>query len=168
MISTPHESSKIDDFLCFLQSRLTRVEGMQLALHPELRETIFNKTGQLLIRLHKDTVLPGVITEEVFAKSIAPCIQAGLELLAHSGKSDDSQRLEQSIRGLLIGKQLPLVLCHGDFWMKNVLFDKASNEPTALIDWDRMQFHGPPVTDLLNLLLMSERRSEKNGFLRDS
>ncbi|MFN7140578.1 MAG: methyltransferase domain-containing protein, partial [Limisphaerales bacterium] len=165
MIATPGERSELDGFTCFVQSRLPGVEGMQLALRPELKDKIFNATARLLIRLHKDTAQQTNITEAVFNNAILPTIDLGLKLLEESGAPAERQRLEAAIRRSLVGQSMPLVLNHGDYWMKNVLFDKSTNEPTAIIDWDRMQFPGPAVTDLLNLLLMSEKRPGKNGFL---
>ncbi len=47
------------------------------------------------------------------------------------------------------------VLVHGDYWLRNVLFDPASGETTGIVDWERSRPCGTPGLDALHLALMS-------------
>jgi aminoglycoside phosphotransferase len=52
-------------------------------------------------------------------------------------------------------RRLPSVLTHGDYWIRNVLFDETGREVTGIVDWERCRLNGTPGLDALHLALMS-------------
>jgi len=61
--------------------------------------------------------------------------------------------LEEQVRGRLMGQELLLSWMHGDFKLENVVFDQRTLTLQGVIDWDRAWDPGPPLVDLLYLLL---------------
>lgn len=166
MLPTSEQPYQRDGFDCSVQSRLLGTEGSTLAQDPDAREVILSQAVQLLIRMHEDTVLRETITSESYQKCLAPCLRKGL---AHFQRFEQFRQscawVETTLENLLVGQTLPLVLCHGDYWLKNILFDPTTRTPTGIIDWDRMLFRGPPLTDLLNLLSLFQASFRKqNSF----
>ena len=68
-------------------------------------------------------------------------------------------------------RRLPAVLTHGDYWIRNVLFDAAGETVTGIVDWERSRLNGTPGLDALHLALMSlamEQGRDVTGMLRQA
>jgi hypothetical protein len=64
---------------------------------------------------------------------------------------------------------LPGLLTHGDYWLRNVLFDEGG--VSGIVDWERCRAHGTPGLDALHLALMSlaiERRRPIATYLEQA
>jgi hypothetical protein len=47
------------------------------------------------------------------------------------------------------------ILTHGDYWIRNILFDRVSRQVTGIVDWERARLNGIPGFDALHLLMTS-------------
>ena len=59
---------------------------------------------------------------------------------------------------MIIGKKIPLVCCHGDFWTENIIYDKNR---IGVVDWGGMLKNQPPFFDLF--MFISSWRFPFNG-----
>lgn len=50
-------------------------------------------------------------------------------------------------------ERIPVVVCHGDLHLDNVLFSPTDKRLTGVVDWDLGEMRGLPLTDLVYLLL---------------
>ncbi len=57
------------------------------------------------------------------------------------------------------------ILTHGDYWIRNILFDRVTGEVTGIIDWERARLDGIPGFDALHLAMTS--LSERKGDICD-
>ncbi|MFO1058646.1 MAG: phosphotransferase [Dongiaceae bacterium] len=64
---------------------------------------------------------------------------------------------------------LPGQLTHGDYWLRNLMFEGGS--VSGIVDWERCRAHGTPGIDALHLALMSlaiERRRPIAAYLEQA
>ncbi len=66
-------------------------------------------------------------------------------------------RIANYLRETLIGKQILLSVCHGDFKIGNCLFD-PEGRLSGLIDWDMGEREAPALIDVVSLLAKSLRQ----------
>lgn len=57
------------------------------------------------------------------------------------------------------------ILTHGDYWIRNILFDRTTSEVTGIVDWERSRLDGIPGFDALHLVMTS--LSERSGDVCD-
>jgi hypothetical protein len=50
---------------------------------------------------------------------------------------------------------LPGMLTHGDYWLRNIVFDDSNGRISGILDWERSRRFGTPGLDSLHLALMS-------------
>lgn len=61
--------------------------------------------------------------------------------------------LEAMLRQTVLGWELPCVRFHGDYKLENVMVDAITGEVTGIIDWELSRAAGPPLLDLIYLLV---------------
>uniref|UniRef100_A0A914X1N4 CHK kinase-like domain-containing protein n=1 Tax=Plectus sambesii TaxID=2011161 RepID=A0A914X1N4_9BILA len=66
---------------------------------------------------------------------------------------------------------LPIIICHGDLWMNNILWKKdkegqPSDQVAAIIDW-QCSHHGAVTEDLATLLISSTSTEIRRNHLQD-
>lgn len=98
------------------------------------------------------------MTEGFWRGRILPELAAGLEA-AEKFAGFPADILRARLEDALVGMRLPLVLCHGDYWPGNILFDKAGGRATGVVDWDRPLADFLPLVDAFHALLYSEKEA---------
>lgn len=61
--------------------------------------------------------------------------------------------LEVLLRQIVFDREFPCVRFHGDYKIENVMVDEATDAVTGVIDWELSRAAGPPLLDLLYLLV---------------
>ena len=61
--------------------------------------------------------------------------------------------LETALRQVVMGWEFACVRFHGDYKVENVMVDAISDEVTGIIDWELSRAAGPPLLDLIYLLV---------------
>ena len=72
-------------------------------------------------------------------------------------------RLGSELRSATVGLQVPLSWIHGDYWLGNVVVDRAG-QPCGIIDWDGMEVASLPAIDMVHLILTT-RANDQNREL---
>lgn len=72
-------------------------------------------------------------------------------------------RLGSELRSATVGLQVPLSWIHGDYWLGNVVVDRAGH-PCGIIDWDAMKVASLPGIDMVHLILTT-RANDQNREL---
>lgn len=147
----------------FIQQQIPGATGAELAGIRREHTPLTEKATALLTRWHKETALPTVLTTELYQTTVTPLIAHGIKMLSILDRAR-AEKIEQTLRTTFTGRTLALVQFHGDFWLKNIIFDELSGEITGIIDWDRSALRGLPLFDLMHLLHMSRRLKQNSGL----
>ena len=133
-------------------------------------EELAEPAGRFLRALHAfpvaDAVALGAGADELGRTDVAKRsakARAALTELAQAGVVDRAlalRRLDEWTAAPFASR--PRVLCHGDFWAKNLLVDDAGRL-TAVIDWGDVHV-GDPACDLGFALTLSSRRRFEDGY----
>jgi hypothetical protein len=67
------------------------------------------------------------------------------------------ENIVAALRRQTVGRTLPLVPQHGDYWLNNLLWDLPSRRITGILDWNTSVARGLPGIDLFHLLLWRTR-----------
>lgn len=99
-----------------------------------------------------------VFTENTYDCQIGYHVQGILAWM--DCRHDKLRDVEKYIKATLIGREIPLVWGHGDFWHGNLLFNN-SRKLVGVVDWDLSCHKSLPVMDLAHFLcyLCSELKS---------
>lgn len=147
----------------FIQQRLKGSNGMELAGLHRNHIPYTDKATALVQRWNVETAKPGTMTADLHASVIAPLAARGLRFITLFDSSR-AEKIKQNLETAVGGMTIPMVQFHGDFWLKNIIFDDVTGEVTGIIDWDRATLRGLPLLDLLHLLHMSQRLRQNPGF----
>lgn len=107
--------------------------------------------AQWLRQFHRATVRRAPVDAETFACAFAPLFEAARA--RNRALSAEISGLEEGVRSRLVGRVTPLSWMHGDFKLENVVFDQVTGTLQGVIDWELASEPGPPLVDLLYLLL---------------
>lgn len=131
----------------FAETKISGKAVDYMNISDEERDVVFKCAQRRLLDLYdvsrKKVILDAARFDRLFA---GPLIELGAIL------SEDARReLEKalpSIRKRIGGRQIDLVMTHGDFKVTNFLMD-SPNSISGVIDWDLSMAEGLPFTDLI-------------------
>ncbi len=126
------------------------------ACSPRQLEIIWQSWFDIQQRLAR----PVKINEAVFAGLCGDHVRRLKTWLAPAAA--DTRRLQQVLeycRNAWMGRELKLGLVHGDFSIKNILVQAATQQITGVIDWDLADFFSSPLLDVLHFFVRLDERS---------
>ena len=101
-----------------------------------------------------------VIAEPVFAAMLGDHARRLQEWLMPAGaQAARLQRVIAYCREKFLSRELSLSLVHGDFSIKNILADPATQALTGVVDWDLADFFSAPPLDVLHFFVRLDERS---------
>jgi aminoglycoside phosphotransferase (APT) family kinase protein len=141
----------------WVEARLPGSPATRLRLAPGFRRRAVAEGVSFLIDLHRATARPTRVQRDLFEGFAKPRLA---RIGEEARRLDPRFTLEPLAAALLrrtLGRELPLVRSHGDFWSGNVLVD-ARGELTGVLDWDASLARGWPGLDLFHLLAFQHKR----------
>jgi hypothetical protein len=88
------------------------------------------------------------ITAAVWAEHFRPSIEAVAQLTRGMRGGDRFTAIAHYLRDQLVGRELPLVFAHGNYWIGNLLFEDRRHV-SGVVDWDCAESPGLPFVDAL-------------------
>ncbi len=123
-------------------------------------ETLIEKIFAFWLAAQKRMVRTVKVTEQVFHSAFGELLERMQAWLALETKARDRmQRVRDYWQQTFAGRELGLGLVHGDFSIKNILVDPATQEVTGVIDWDLADFFAVPLLDVLHFFVRMDARS---------
>lgn len=107
-------------------------------------------------RMSRSVKITTPIFESVFA-GLGERMQTWLRL--ETPAQDRLQRVIAYWHKTFAGRELSLGIVHGDFSIKNILVDPATQTVSGLIDWDLADFFSVPLLDVLHFFVRMDARS---------
>jgi len=104
-----------------------------------------------LCQMHKHTGVQTVLTEKIVRKILDKDFNQ-ISLSLDLRRIEMLEEIYMLLKRVLIGKSIPLVLSHGDFWNGNVLV-LNNNQIKGVIDWDESSNLDFPLLDLLHYIV---------------
>lgn len=107
----------------------------------------FSAAGTWLAVLQSGTSSGRMDTGEAARRWLFPTMDAYLDLTG----DDSVLELFDEVRGRIAeaaGTSVPVTAVHGDFWMGNILRERAGHV-SAVVDWERSRVAGVPLVDAL-------------------
>ena len=148
VIPVLHGEQEIDGFAVSAQSERP---GMTVDHDAPFLPELTARAARWLGEFHRATARPVPIDTELFRRAFAPLFAKAS--LRNPALVPEIAALEQRVHARLTGRVLTLGWLHGDFKLENVVFDERTRALTGVIDWDLAWEPGPPLMDLLYLLL---------------
>jgi aminoglycoside phosphotransferase (APT) family kinase protein len=118
---------------------------------------------RFLSKLHKASVDTAIAGPGRWEDSFESAIQRVERLATQADCRQAYGELICAIRNDLSAQPIPSVYAHGNFWLGNALFDRASNL-TGVIDWDCASEHALPALDLIYLLVRTHSMARAVSF----
>jgi hypothetical protein len=107
-------------------------------------------------RMARTVKVTAPVFHSVFGELLAR-VQTWLKLEAP--ERDRLQRVYGYWHRTFAGRELSLGIVHGDFSIKNILVDPATQQVSGVIDWDLADFFAPPLLDVLHFFVRTDARS---------
>ena len=106
------------------------------------------------------------LDEDRFNAIIAEPVRAAFSYFDREMKKTERlDRLQKFMRDRLMGKTLWLSTIHGDFSLKNMLFNRKRSTFASIIDWDMCRQSAMPVLDLLHFYVRFIQQEQKGAPL---
>lgn len=140
------------------------VPGESIAAGREALHKMLRSAFDHLLMLHGAAISRRVVDDRLLEQQF---LQPLREVAVFFGTADQQPaftRLEARLGEMLLGKTIPLVWRHGDYSLKNILFDPERHTLSGIIDWDLSQKNSLPLLDLLQLLVRRQMVEERKSF----
>jgi len=132
-------------------SAMSERPGMTVDRDAPFLDELTQNAARWLRAFHAATARPVPIDAASFERCFASLFESARR--RYPVLSSELTALEAPLRSRLLGRVLSLGWLHGDFKLENVVFDERTRSLTGVIDWDLAAEAGPPLVDLLYLLL---------------
>jgi aminoglycoside phosphotransferase (APT) family kinase protein len=109
----------------------------------------------LITDLHIASRTPRVIDEAAYAELVVPALDRVAAAAARAGRLSAYERASDWLRRSIVGRELPVVFSHGNYWLGNVLV-QGERRISGIIDWDCVVPGSLPLTDALYFVIRSE------------
>jgi aminoglycoside phosphotransferase (APT) family kinase protein len=143
----------------FVEESIPGVAGETVRLNGSAKSNIMKTAGDLLTKLHLATQSWSVIDVSIFERRFAKAIREVAYFLGYENQRGVLEQLTSNLGKMVLGARLPLIWCHGDFSLKNVLV--SSSKISGLIGWELAETRALPLLDMLHLLLRDRIVEEK-------
>jgi aminoglycoside phosphotransferase (APT) family kinase protein len=133
-----------------LEEWLPGRSAADLMYRPRQREQVFERAVDWITALHECATAPARPAGEYASWARATVAR----IAERAGARDEAfaRRLASYVESRLKCAALPTFPGHGDYWLGNLLRDRASGRIRGVIDWQHGDVQAPPLADLLHLL----------------
>ena len=140
------------DFVAGAEAILPGVSAYQLLMRPHKLRRVMFSAAKVLWEWQTKQAVPLIIDDTLFEKFWEKPLFPLQRRLEASGKGYIYTQCLEVLKHKTLGKCLPLVPVHGDFWLNNLLCDTEHQRITGILDWDASYPQGLPLLDLFHLL----------------
>lgn len=141
----------------------TACQGYSIDLALPKMEKLVCAAAQEIIQFHAQTCREYTMDEALFFELFGQGLLKIKEMLPDDSKND-LDRIKAFIHGSMMGKTLPVVWGHGDYYHENILVEPKTFSLTGIIDWEHSRKKELPLLDLLYLLLKKEMLFQDADF----
>ncbi|UCF69324.1 MAG: aminoglycoside phosphotransferase family protein, partial [Acidobacteriota bacterium] len=134
----------------------TAIDGIAIDLPFTQMASITRQAAEALTQFHRETRREAVLDGEQLTRLVRDPIRRVVEKLG-SESDEPSRRIAERIETAWHGRRVPLVWCHGDYKLENVLFRRHDLKLCGIIDWDLSQPRSLPLLDLVYLVGYNHR-----------
>jgi len=152
-------------FLSQTYSCETKVLGVVVDEPIPRMEVLVQKAAELITRFHEETC-KGIILNEAAYQRLFGREFSILKSYVNEEYKGRLGQVEEDLKRQVMGKELRVVWCHGDYKIENVLFDDRNWEVSGVIDWDLSRENGLPLLDIFYLLLYKDSLFSKKSIGR--
>jgi aminoglycoside phosphotransferase (APT) family kinase protein len=145
LVPRPIVSSEVGDFECYVEECIAGSEPTASLSGGDLWRP---GASSFLMTLHTLKRYDVVVDEGVYRQHFGEPLETIRRYCEPAWARETLDRVEQSIRGAVYERTLPLTWTHGDFFDGNCLTD-ASGRLTGVVDWELFSTKGLPLLDLL-------------------
>jgi hypothetical protein len=153
-----------------MEERLAGRDGRAL-VHDRQLPALLDDASDSISKLHHGTAVETRVDDDTFARWVITPLQAIASLLPTRGgdliDKSNVARLGDALHLDLAGRTICTSFTHGDFWLGNLLVDRAGGTPrvTGILDWDQAVQEGPSAVDTMHLVLSTRclRRKQPLG-----
>ncbi len=157
-------SGEMDGEYYYVEEMLDGVPGEGLPIPRKDQKKLIRAAFDGLVALHQADCSNTTIDDQLFEEHFARPLR---EVASFFGSREEQQKIDGLIgklQKMLVGKALPMVWRHGDFSLKNLLFDTDKMTLSGMIDWDLSEQHSLPLIDVLQLLIRTKMTGERTSF----
>jgi len=143
----------------FVEKRLSGIAATCLIKNQKALYKLMEETIDYIDVLSSSYLIFKTVDRNIFERYFAATL-----LKASSSITDLSRAIEHIIFYLqdkLIGEEIPLLMVHGDLNLSNILIDRQTHTLTGIVDWDMSRMHGPPLLDVIHLIVGKYGRLKK-------
>jgi hypothetical protein len=155
LISEPIASFEVDGCFCTVETLLPGRCGVAAAETPREVRLLTSAAIELITDLQIASRVPRVIDERAYAELVVPAVDRVAAAAARAGRLSAYERACDWLRGAVVGRELPVVYSHGNYWLGNVLV-QGERRIAGIIDWDSAIPRSLPLTDALYFVIRSE------------
>jgi aminoglycoside phosphotransferase (APT) family kinase protein len=152
-----------------IEERLAGRDGRVLVDDRQL-PALLDVASDAIATLHRGTATETRVDDAAFARWVVTPLEAIASLLpSRRGDLIDKSnlaRLGDELHFELAGRTISTSFTHGDYWLGNLLVDRAGGpRVTGILDWDRAAQQDPSAVDTMHLVLSTRclRRRQPIG-----
>jgi aminoglycoside phosphotransferase (APT) family kinase protein len=155
VISQPIASFELEGCFCTVETLLAGRCGVAAAETPDEVRRLTAAAIELVTDLHIASRVPQVIDERTYWELVVPAVDRVAAAAARAGRLSAYERACDWLRRAIVGRELPVVYAHGNYWLGNVLV-QGERRIAGVIDWDSAIPRSLPLTDALYFVIRSE------------
>lgn len=125
---------------------------------------VLDLAAAAITTLHRSTAVSRVVDAGLLERWVEAPLRSLEELgpvLGRGRPGPAVHRLAEPLRESLAGRPCVTAWTHGDYWGDNILLDHREERVAGIVDWGAARIDGPPVIDLMHLLLTTRAAVER-------
>ncbi len=138
---------QVGRYACFL---MTLLPGVTLDMDARSLDTLTAQAMEFLKALHVQTAVSTRLGSTELDLHVGSIIDDAVA--RNPDLTDSFHSLRTSLTDALRGRTLPTVFTHGDYKIENVMYARADDRITGIIDWEHAVPAALPLLDTLYLL----------------
>lgn len=122
---------------------------------PPTAEEITGHAAIFLMAFHRASRRDSVMDLSRWHETVSPAVEQVEPLAGSGGLSAEYAAVTSEVQARLLGRAVPVVFAHGNFWAGNLLWE-PDRGLTGVVDWDGAAESGLPLVDLLYFLVRAD------------
>lgn len=156
-IPLPRFAGEIEGLYLCCEQRLEGLGAPQISGQPELTDRMLADAARHLAELGLGPAQQ--LDESGFERLLGTRFDTAASHAGVASTVAALRAMRQEARARLVGRRLPRVLCHGDLRGKHVQV-AADGSVLGFLDWGTWEAEGPPLYDLMHLIVHERRQAE--------
>ena len=142
----------VGDYVVGVETKIPGISAYQLLMHRQKLRRVLSFAAEVLTEWQMELAIPSIIDDKLFEIFWEKPLRPLKDILGVRGREFIFTEILEVLKRNILGKYLPLVPIHGDYWLNNIICDQEDQRINGILDWDASCPQGLPLLDISHLL----------------